>query len=206
MRLRPMAALSPSTIRRGQLSPLPAVTPGCGWALLDGAEVWRTAGGDGWALVARLGDLRGHCLAITRAGTLVGTSQARLLRVTESGFEDLTAFERAPGRDSWYTPWGDPPDTRSIAEDGDAVYVNVHVGGIPRSRDLGDSWLPTATASTRFPTGASRCSPQPTGACSSPMTRAHRGPSWRPRSLTFAACCLRPDRRLPWTRGVSPSR
>ena len=113
------------------------------WALLDGAEVWRAAGGDGWALVARLGDLRGHCLAITRAGTLVGTSQARLLRVTESGFEDLTAFERAPGRDSWYTPWGDPPDTRSIAEDGDAVYVNVHVGGIPRSRDLGDSWLPT---------------------------------------------------------------
>lgn len=112
------------------------------WALLDGAEVWRS-GGDGWASVAQLGDLRGHCLAITSAGTLVGTSQARLLRVTESGVEELSAFERAPGRDSWYTPWGDPPDTRSIAEDGEAVYVNVHVGGIPRSRDLGASWAPT---------------------------------------------------------------
>ena len=51
------------------------------WALLDGAEVWRS-GGEGWANVAGLGDLQGHCIAITRAGTLVGTSQARLLRVT----------------------------------------------------------------------------------------------------------------------------
>ena len=112
-------------------------------ALLDGAEVWRMAGGDVWTFVARLGDLRGHCLRVTRAGTLVGTSQAKLLRVTESGFEELPAFERVSGRASWYTPWGDPPDTRSIGEDGEAVYVNVHVGGIPRSRDRGDSWLPT---------------------------------------------------------------
>ena len=113
------------------------------WALLDGAEVWRTAGGDGWASVARLGDLRGHCLAVTRAGTLIGTAHAGLLRIIQSGVEELTAFERVPGRSSWYTPWGDPPDTRSIAEVGDAVYVNVHVGGIPRSRDLGVSWVPT---------------------------------------------------------------
>ena len=113
------------------------------WALLDGSEVWRTDGGDGWASVAELGDLRGHCVALTRAGTLIGTSQARLLRVTESGLEELTAFEAVPRRSSWYTPWGDPPDTRSIAEDGEAVYVNVHVGGIPRSRDLGDTWVPT---------------------------------------------------------------
>lgn len=112
------------------------------WALLDGAEVWRS-GGDGWARVAGLGDLRGHCLAITGAGTLVGTSQARLLRVTQTGVEEMAAFEQVPGRRTWYTPWGDPPDTRSIAEDGTAVYVNVHVGGIPRSLDLGASWVPT---------------------------------------------------------------
>ena len=113
------------------------------WALLDGAEVWRAAGGDAWASVARLGDLRGHCVAVTRLGTLIGTSQARLLRLTQSGVEELTAFEQVSGRGSWYTPWGDPPDTRSIAEDGDAVYINVHVGGIPRSQDMGDSWVPT---------------------------------------------------------------
>lgn len=38
---------------------------------------------------------------------------------------------------------GRPPDTRSISEDGEAVYVNVHVGGIVRSRDQGRSWVPT---------------------------------------------------------------
>lgn len=113
------------------------------WAILDGAEVWRSAGENSWASVARLGDLRGQCLSITRAGTLVGTSQARLLRVNQSGFEELAAFGRVAGRGSWYTPWGDPPDTRSIAEDGEAVYVNVHVGGIPRSRDQGENWVPT---------------------------------------------------------------
>lgn len=112
------------------------------WAILDGTELWHTAGDD-WGSAGQLGDLRGHCVAATRAGTLVGTSHAQLLRVTASGLEALTAFERVSGRDGWYTPWGDPADTRSIAQDGDAVYVNVHVGGIPRSRDLGNSWSPT---------------------------------------------------------------
>ncbi|HEX6331593.1 MAG TPA: hypothetical protein VF129_09965, partial [Actinomycetota bacterium] len=43
----------------------------------------------------------------------------------------------------WYTPWGGPPDARSIAEDDNAVYVNVHVGGIVRTRDEGATWEPT---------------------------------------------------------------
>lgn len=38
---------------------------------------------------------------------------------------------------------GGPPDTRSITEDGDTVYVNVHVGGVLRSSDQGESWQPT---------------------------------------------------------------
>lgn len=90
-----------------------------------------------------VGDLRAHCVAVTRAGTLVGTSQAQLLRVAPAGPEASSTFAKVPGRDGWYTPWGDPADTRSIAEDAGAIYVNVHVGGIPRSRDLGVSWAPT---------------------------------------------------------------
>src|SRR5205814_5238876 len=48
------------------------------------------------------------------------------------------------GREGWYTPWGDPADVRSIAvaRDG-AIHVNVHVGGVARSRDGGTSWTPT---------------------------------------------------------------
>src|SRR5438105_1379056 len=113
------------------------------WAILDGSEVWHTAGIDWWFRVGRLDGLRAHCIADTRAGVIVGTSEARLLRVAGDGLEPVGAFERAQGRADWYTPWGDPPDTRSISEDGDAVYVNVHVGGILRSRDHGESWEPT---------------------------------------------------------------
>jgi hypothetical protein len=35
------------------------------------------------------------------------------------------------------------PRERSITEDRDTVYVNVHVGGVLRSKDEGASWQPT---------------------------------------------------------------
>jgi photosystem II stability/assembly factor-like uncharacterized protein len=74
---------------------------------------------------------------------LVGTAEAHLARVAGRGLEAVTGFDAAPGRDSWFTPWGGPPDTRTISEDADAVYVNVHVGGILRSEDAGATWSPT---------------------------------------------------------------
>jgi hypothetical protein len=123
------------------------------WAVVDGSQIWRSDS-DGWELVVSLGDLAGAgdveatCLADTRAnplgGILIGTTQARLVRVTEHaeiGFVD--SFDSAPGRETWFTPWGGPPDTRTISEDGEQVYVNVHVGGILRSRDEGSTWEPT---------------------------------------------------------------
>ncbi len=112
------------------------------WAMLDGREIWRTDA-DRSAHVGDLGTLRGNCLADTRAGVLVGTAEARLYRVEGEGIEFVPAFDRVERRDTWYTPWGGPPDSRSISEDDDAVYVNVHVGGIVRSRDRGASWEPT---------------------------------------------------------------
>ena len=123
------------------------------WAAVDGQEVWRgDRGDDGWTRVASLatfGDPRlvAECLADTRAndpeGILVGTSQARLVRVDHGGVAFVDGFDSAPGRDRWYTPWGGPPDVRSITEDRAAVYVNVHVGGVLRSRDGGATWQPT---------------------------------------------------------------
>src|SRR3989304_1817300 len=79
--------------------------------------------------------------AVARAGG--GTWAAPVARVAGGALEPLVAFDRGEGRDSWYTPWGCPPDVRSISEDDEAVYVNVHVGGIVRSRDRGASWQPT---------------------------------------------------------------
>lgn len=113
------------------------------WAILDGNEVWHTAGLDWWFHVADLEGLKGGCIADTRAGVVVGTSLARLFRVSGEGLEPVAAFDRVEGRDDWFTPWGGPPDTRSISEDDEVVYANIHVGGILRSGDCGDSWQPT---------------------------------------------------------------
>ncbi|HMC09083.1 MAG TPA: hypothetical protein VKL22_07170, partial [Actinomycetota bacterium] len=113
------------------------------WAVLDGREVWHTAAIDWWFHVGDLDGLRGECLADTRAGLLVGTSEARLFRVAGEGLEVVTSFDEAPGREGWYTPWGGPPDTRSVSEDDEIVYVSVHVGGILRSPDGGGAWQPT---------------------------------------------------------------
>ncbi len=113
------------------------------WAILDGNEVVHTAGIEWWFHVANLRGLRGHCIADTRAGVIVGTSEGHLYRVAGKGVERVRSFDKAAGRSEWFTPWGGPPATRSITEDGDTVYVNVHVGGVLRSSDHGDSWQPT---------------------------------------------------------------
>jgi hypothetical protein len=120
------------------------------WAVVDGDEIWRCddLADPHWSQAASLkARLRGTCLADTRAnepeGILVGASEAHLVRVTGTDANLVESFEAAPGRDRWYTPWGGPPDVRSITENRDAVFVNVHVGGILRSRDGGGSWQPT---------------------------------------------------------------
>lgn len=70
------------------------------------------------------------------------TAQGTALFIDGSRCE---AFDRAPTKDQWYTPWGGPPEVRSwsVARDTGALYVNVHVGGILRSTDGGQSWDPT---------------------------------------------------------------
>ena len=113
------------------------------WAILEGREIMHTAGVDWWFHVGTLSGLRAQCIADTRAGVIVGTSRAHLCRIAGEGVERVESFDQATGRKEWFTPWGGPPDTRSLTEDGDTVYVNVHVGGVLRSRDHGESWEPT---------------------------------------------------------------
>jgi hypothetical protein len=111
------------------------------WAIVDRAEIWH-APGDGWRPVATLEGHEATCLAMTDA-IHVGSSEARLFRLRDGSLEPVVGFDRADGRETWFTPWGGPPATRSISEWDRDVFVNVHVGGILRTDDAGASWRPT---------------------------------------------------------------
>lgn len=116
------------------------------WAVLDGREVVRESVA---ATMSTLidDDLEIRCLWPFVSGAYVGTAEARLFMVEDHGVSRVRSFDEAEGRAGWYTPWGGPPDVRSIATTtvGD-VLVNVHVGGILRlaapSHD-DDRWEPT---------------------------------------------------------------
>lgn len=112
------------------------------WAVVDRA-LWRGAPGHGWEEVARSENQPVRCVLVAGGQVLVGTGGAGLHRLEGDRLAPLVGFEQAPTRERWHTPWGGPPDTRSLASaDGD-WYVNVHVGGILRSEDGGATWQPT---------------------------------------------------------------
>ncbi len=112
------------------------------WAIVEGRELWRSDAGRDWSTVATVPKRKATCLAMTPEGPLVGTTRAHLLRLHRDRLELVQSFDEVEGREAWYTPWGAPADVRSISAAGGAIYVNVHVGGVLRSRS-GGAWQPT---------------------------------------------------------------
>ena len=114
------------------------------WAIADGREVWRREADGEWIRAASVENLRANCLLPVVGGVFIGTSDAHLFLVQGGTVKLVVAFDEVEGRDSWFTPWGGPPDVRSIsAAASGAFYANVHVGGVVRSGDGGSSWEPT---------------------------------------------------------------
>lgn len=120
---------------------------GC-WVLAD-RTVWHGRPGEEWEPAVKIDTFEPRCLLATGSEVLVGTAGAHLLRCGDGQAEVVASFDSAPGRDRWYTPWGGPADTRSmaVAPEG-TLYVSVHVGGILRSDDDGASWQPTVDIDT----------------------------------------------------------
>ena len=117
------------------------------WALDRDGAILRADDG-AWEEAASLSDPEPRCLLPQDGSVLVGTALARLFRLRRDALETVEAFDEVPGRDGWYTPWGGPPDTRSLASDAaGTVFANVHVGGIVRSAPDG-SWQPTIDVDT----------------------------------------------------------
>lgn len=94
-------------------------------------------------VVASAGEALGlTCIRPSGSVVWVGATGARLFRVDGDHLVEEEGFAAAPGRDRWYTPWGGPPDVRSMSLDASgALLVNVHVGGILRLDE--DGIIPT---------------------------------------------------------------
>jgi hypothetical protein len=162
-------------------------------AIVNGAEL-RRRGADGtWQTLAHSSVGLACCLVLPEA-ILVGTDDARVLRLTDEGeFEAIPAFDRVPGRDTWYAGTavvdgkvvGPPLGVRSMCAtcDDRTVLVNVHVGGICRTTDGGRSWHPTIEVDADVH-----------------EVCAH---AWRPQWLAAAAAvglCLSTDGGATWSK------
>jgi hypothetical protein len=112
------------------------------WAIADDEVVTRSETASGWAPTPQLGRFLARCLLPSGDAALVGTSEAHLFLVDTKSAEQVEGFETVEGRGDWYTPWGGPPDVRSLSAAGGRIHANVHVGGIVRSTDR-RSWQPT---------------------------------------------------------------
>lgn len=116
---------------------------GSWWAITDEHKLWTSPDGRAWNEESSIRGLRANCVLPFDGGALVGTSEAHLVRVADGKSERVRSFDSVKTRDDWYTPWGGPPDVRSMSAGPDRVaYANVHVGGILRS-DHGAKWAPT---------------------------------------------------------------
>jgi hypothetical protein len=117
---------------------------GAWWAVFEAKDLEWSTDLARWKHVATVEGRRALSLLAAGADVFVGTSEAHLLHLRGGRLETVEGFEKTPGRKTWNTPWGGPPDTRSISATADGVLlVNVHVGGVARSTDWGRSFEPT---------------------------------------------------------------
>jgi hypothetical protein len=126
---------------------------------MPGADVVAVSGdfavAGGWVMALEQGSalplpegLAPRCVAGLAGGrALVGTSGARLVEVGgPDGARPDASFDAVPTRKRWSTPWGGPPDTRSVAIGKRGVLAGIHVGGVWRSGP--DGWVEVVPAET----------------------------------------------------------
>jgi hypothetical protein len=134
------------------------ISDGGALAVVDGRDLRRRARDGTWSTIVTSELDLACCIAL---GNLiyVGTDDARLLRFGEDGkLAQLRGFDAVDGRAAWYAGsavvdgrrMGPPLGIRSMSgtPDGATLLVNVHVGGIPRSKDAGVTWQPTIDIDT----------------------------------------------------------
>lgn len=114
------------------------------WAIFEAKHLEWSVDLNHWKHVATVEGKKAISLLAAGVDVFVGTSEAGLLYLRGGRLVPVEGFARTPGRDTWGTPWGGPPDARSLAATADGVILaNVHVGGVVRSADWGQTFVPT---------------------------------------------------------------
>ena len=108
--------------------------------IVNDHEVWTYTSGTWDQQVST--DTTLNCVCWTSDGRLlVGTERARLAWVADGELNFIDSFDAVPERKLWKTPWGGPPDVRSLAvSTNGTIYANIHVGWVVRSHDGGRTW------------------------------------------------------------------
>jgi hypothetical protein len=114
-------------------------------AVVDKQEIWRRNATGAWSRVATAGIWLQSI--VSAGGTVFGGAmeEAAMLRVLPSGeAERLKSFDHVAGRAQWFAG-GPPLGVRALTATADSLVIlaAVHVGGIPRSTDGGETWTPT---------------------------------------------------------------
>ena len=113
------------------------------WALVDAVELHRVTRTGQNERAATLTGGTATCVHVHDGTVMVAGDDAALWRLREGALEPVESFLNAPTRSDWYTPWGGRPSVLSMASHGEHLYVGVHVGGILRSSDSGETWSDT---------------------------------------------------------------
>lgn len=123
-------------------------------AVVDGSAVMRRSVEGEWTDLMTSDHGVVSCLSVDEV-VYAGTEGAHLLCVRRDGgpVERVEGFDRVDGRATWFAGSavvdgrvvGPPLGVRSLAgsSEGRILLAGVHVGGIPRSVDAGDTWRPT---------------------------------------------------------------
>jgi len=114
-------------------------------AVVDKQQIWRRSANGQWSQLATAGIGLQSILSV--GGTLFcgAMEEPVMLRIPPGGEpERLKSFDHVPGRSEWRA--GGPPlgvRSSTATADGAVILAAVHVGGIPRSADQGETWTPT---------------------------------------------------------------
>jgi hypothetical protein len=141
--LHKVGAAGPRMLAKHSVDHVVATASGI-WAISDGRTVWLDPARGDSGPVAQLTGGPTNCILVAGDRVVIGTAKASLVELVDGAPKSVVSFEEVPGRAMWYTPWGGPPDVRSMARGVEGtIYVNVHVGGVVRSIDEGMTWTDT---------------------------------------------------------------